>query len=108
MVLAATGTFASLLAHYAVVTVAMNLCVASSYFRLRHAEPGLARPFRAWGYPIAPLLAMTVDAALLAVFLFGATGDTLRSLSWLAIALPFYFIVKRVGARSNQRNRERT
>jgi APA family basic amino acid/polyamine antiporter len=108
MVLAATGTFASLLAHYAVVTVAVNLCIALSYFRLRYAEPGLARPFRAWGYPIAPLFAMTVDAALLAVFLVGQTRDTLRSLSWLAIALPLYFIAKRLGARSGERSRERT
>jgi basic amino acid/polyamine antiporter, APA family len=96
MLLAATGTFASLLAHYAVLTVAMNLCIAMSYFRLRRAEPALARPYRAWGYPIAPLLAMAVDATLLMVFLIGQTRDTLRSLSMLAIALPLYFIAKRL------------
>jgi APA family basic amino acid/polyamine antiporter len=99
MALSATGTFESLLAHYAVVTVALNLCVATSYFRLRRAEPATARPFRAWGYPIAPLLAMMVDAALLAVFLVSQTSKTLYSLSLLAMAVPLYFIAKRLLAR---------
>jgi hypothetical protein len=42
---------------------------------------------------------MMVDAALLAVFLVSQTSKTLYSLSLLAMAVPLYFIAKRLLAR---------
>jgi basic amino acid/polyamine antiporter, APA family len=99
MLLAATRTFESLLAHYAVLTVAMNLCIAASYFRLRRSEPALERPCRAWGHPIAPLIAMLVDAGLLILFLVGRPRQTLYSLSTLALAPPVFLIAKHLVAR---------
>jgi APA family basic amino acid/polyamine antiporter len=99
MLLAATRTFDSLLAHYAVLTVAINLCIAGSYFRLRRTEPALARPFRAWGHPTAPLIAMLVDAGLLVLFLVSRPRQTLYSLATLALALPLFLVARHLVAR---------
>jgi APA family basic amino acid/polyamine antiporter len=95
LILVATGTFTTLLAHYATVAIAINICVAASFFRLRRSEPALARPFRAWGYPVAPLLVMLVDVALLIGLVISETRSTLYTLLMLLTAFPLYLLCKR-------------
>jgi APA family basic amino acid/polyamine antiporter len=64
-------------------------------FRLRRTRPDAQRPYRAWGYPLLPLLyvafALFVEWALL-------THKTLRSIWGLcivAIGIPVYYLWRR-------------
>jgi basic amino acid/polyamine antiporter, APA family len=96
VLLATTGTFVSLLTHYAVIAVVINLVLVASYFRMRRTEATLARPFRAWGHPVAPGLAMLVDAALLIGLIVSRSRSTLYSLLMIALAYPLYLVCRRL------------
>ena len=70
-----TGTYA---VNYAAVIV------------LRLREPGLARPFRAWGYPVTTLLALTGSLVFLAATIHDDVRSALRTAVLLGLALPLY------------------
>jgi APA family basic amino acid/polyamine antiporter len=57
-----TTSFAALLAYVGfTLSVVSGACVVGVVV-LRRREPGLARPYRTWGYPVTPLLFVTLSA----------------------------------------------
>jgi ethanolamine permease len=50
--------------------IIMYIISMASLFRLRQTEPGLARPFRAWGYPIVPAIALGLALVALAAMIY--------------------------------------
>jgi basic amino acid/polyamine antiporter, APA family len=66
--LAATGSFAIVFGLIAIANTISGLIINLSLLRLRRREPGLERPFRAWGYPWLQLLLLAIDGALLVLF----------------------------------------
>ncbi len=97
-VLALTGTFEDLFSLFIFAQWIFYALATASVIRLRQKEPALPRPYRAWGYPVLPLL-----------FVAGAAGVTLslllqrplRSLAGLIVilaGLPFYQRWKKVPA----------
>ncbi len=65
-------------------------------FALRVHQPGLLRPYRAWGYPIVPALYIAVNLAIAAYLLMGSPKPALTSLAFSAAGLPFYFLFARL------------
>jgi APA family basic amino acid/polyamine antiporter len=65
-------------------------------YALRLRQPQLARPYRAWGYPLVPALYLGVNLAIAISLLFGSTTPALVSLAVSAAGLPFYFIFSSV------------
>ena len=63
-VFSSIGSFELLLAVSQFFAVVITILLIVSLFVLRRREPDLPRPFRAWGYPVAPLI-MLVCAVLL-------------------------------------------
>jgi APA family basic amino acid/polyamine antiporter len=64
-------------------------------YALRLRQPGLVRPYRAWGYPVVPALYLAANLAIAVSLLRGSTTPALVSLGVSAIALPFYFLFSR-------------
>jgi APA family basic amino acid/polyamine antiporter len=90
------GTFARLLASLAFFFVTDLALVFLSVFVLRRREPGAARPYRAWGYPVTTALALGCSIAFLAGAVWGDTDNSLYALRLLALSLPVYLVVRRV------------
>jgi len=42
----------------------------ASLFKLRRTEPELARPFKAWGYPVVPAIALGLALVALAAMIY--------------------------------------
>jgi basic amino acid/polyamine antiporter, APA family len=61
-------------------------------FVLRMREPDAPRPFRAWGYPIAPAIYAIASAAILVNGLIRAPGPTGAGALIIAAGLPAYFL----------------
>lgn len=61
-------------------------------FVLRKREPDAPRPFRAWGYPVAPAIYAVVSGAILANGLLRAPGPTGAGALIIAAGLPAYFL----------------
>ena len=87
IVLIASGTFQTLVA-VASFFLAVNYCVSClALITLRRREPGLERPFRAWGYPWIVGIVLAGAAAFLAGTLVGDTRTALYAIGLLAVGL---------------------
>lgn len=66
-----TGSFNTVLGVDAFFIVLLYLITFASLFRLRRREPDTPRPYRAWGYPFVPGLAILSALGLLAAMALG-------------------------------------
>ncbi|HMD87452.1 MAG TPA: amino acid permease [Terriglobia bacterium] len=101
-ILTLTGSYNELLDYVIFAVVLFYILTIAGIFRLRRTRPEAPRPYRAWGYPVLPLLyiafASFVELALL-------THKTLRSfagLSIVAIGIPVYYLWRGRGYRSDE------
>jgi len=98
-ILTLTGSYNELLDYVIFAVVLFYILTIAGIFRLRRMRPDAPRPYRAWGYPVLPLLyiafASFVELALL-------THKTMRSfagLSIVAIGIPVYYLWRRSASR---------
>jgi APA family basic amino acid/polyamine antiporter len=87
VLLIASGTFQNLIA-LASVFLAANYCVCClALVVLRRREPGLARPFRAWGYPGSAAVVVAGAVVFLAGVLVNDTASAVKAMGLLALGL---------------------
>ena len=89
--LALTGTFEELYSLFVFAVWIFFALTGIALLRLRCMEPDLTRPYRAWGYPLTPLI-FVIAAIALTVNLW--TVRPVRSTLGLAVILlgiPFYY-----------------
>ncbi len=65
--------------------------VTASLFVFRKTIPDTPRPYRAFGYPVVPMIFVLVTAALLINTFVAAPSEALRGVALLAAGLPFYW-----------------
>lgn len=63
----------------------------ASVFIFRRTMPNAERPYRAWGYPVVPILFLLVTAWLLGNTLRATPNQALRGLALIAFGLPVYW-----------------
>jgi len=96
--IALTGSFNLAFGLIATLQSASFILVILSLFVLRRREPGMARPFRAMGYPWLPATVLLVDMALFALFLnANRIGGLYATVLWL-LCIPFAMIARRARA----------
>jgi APA family basic amino acid/polyamine antiporter len=61
-------------------------------FVLRRKRPAAERPYRAWGYPVAPALYIIVATIILLVLLIYKTQTTWPGLLIVLTGVPVYFL----------------
>lgn len=94
-VLAASGTFEKLFLLGAFIGVLLDGSMAIALFVLRRREPGLARPYKAFAYPFAPLLYAAIALAIFAGFLVHDPHGSLLAIMAIAASYPLYRLLKR-------------
>lgn len=92
---AATGTYETVVAMNVPVGLVLVIAVNLSALRLRRTEPGLKRPFRMPWFPLPPLLALALNAALLAALVYEDPWHSLGGLLALAAIGLVYFVLGR-------------
>lgn len=71
---------------------------------LRRREPGMARPYRAWGYPVTPVVFILFSAYLIVNSIIAQPKFSLIGAGLLAAGLPFYgYFVRQSGAGAGER-----
>ncbi|HKP71312.1 MAG TPA: APC family permease, partial [Pyrinomonadaceae bacterium] len=65
--------------------------VTASVFLFRRRMPHAERPYRAWGYPVVPVLFLLVTAFLLVNTLMTAPTQALAGLGLILLGLPVYW-----------------
>jgi basic amino acid/polyamine antiporter, APA family len=89
-VLALSGSF-DLLTDYVIFGSWIFYALATAaVFVLRRKMPDAPRPYRAWGYPVVPVLFLLVAGFLLVNTLMTTPGRALAGLGLIALGLPVY------------------
>ena len=71
------------------------LLCAAALFTLRTREPDLRRPYRTFGYPWIPGMALLLSALMLLAFVFGNTLPSLLAIALVAATYPIFRVVQR-------------
>jgi APA family basic amino acid/polyamine antiporter len=66
-------------------------------FRLRQTRPNAERPYKAFGYPVVPILYMIGASVILIVLFVYQTATTWPGLIIVLTGIPVYFIWKKLG-----------
>jgi APA family basic amino acid/polyamine antiporter len=69
----------------------------AAVFVLRRKQPNAERPYRAFGYPVVPVLYILAAAAILGVLLFYKTSTTWPGLVIVLTGIPVYLVWRRLG-----------
>ena len=97
VLLIASGTFQTLIA-LASVFLAVNYCVSClALVVLRRREPGVDRPFRAWGYPWSAAIVVAGALVFLAGVLVNDTESAVKAVGLLAVGLLGRVALARIG-----------
>ena len=89
------GSFEILLAVSQFFAVVITILLIVSLFVLRRREPDLPRPFRAWGYPIAPFIMLVIAVLLFFGYIYSNPYPSLYALAVLAVSYPIFRLVNR-------------
>ena len=96
-VLTLTGTYSDLLTMTAFSSLLFNVLTVIGLFVLRRRRPDLPRPYRAWGYPVVPLLFVAVAAFFLVYMPVADPRNTGLGLLLTAAGVPAYLFWRRPG-----------
>lgn len=90
IVLSSIGTFELLLAIGQFFIVVITILLIVALFVLRRREPDTPRPFRAWGYPFAPLLVLVVASLLFFGYMISNPFPSLYAVAGLLMSYPLF------------------
>jgi amino acid transporter len=89
--LALSGTYIQLTTYVVFVSFLFYGMSAAAVIILRRREPGLARPYRTWGYPVTPLVFIVFAGYLIWNTIVEQPGDSAIGAGLLALGLVFYY-----------------
>ena len=89
-----SGTFEQVIAVLAFFFVANYTLSFASLFVLRKQMPDAPRPYRVWGYPFTPAVALIGSVAFLAGAVAADTTRSLYALGLLAVSYPAYRLLR--------------
>lgn len=90
-----TGTYSELLDYVIFAVLLFYILTIAGIFRLRRTQPDAPRPYRAWGYPVLPLLYMAVAIFVELALLIHKPARSFAGLSLVAIGIPVYYLWRR-------------
>ncbi len=93
--LALSGTYLQLAAYVVFVSFLFYALSCGAVILLRRREPGMARPYRAWGYPITPLVFILFSGYLIVNTILAAPRDAAIGGALLLAGLPVYWYCRR-------------
>jgi basic amino acid/polyamine antiporter, APA family len=91
-VLVVSGSYETLL-DYAMFAIWLSYgLMVAGVIVLRYRQPGLARPYRMWGYPVTPALFVGITCWFLANMLMTRPAPSVAGLLLIATGIPVYFL----------------
>jgi APA family basic amino acid/polyamine antiporter len=92
--LAASGRFDEIIAVAAILVAGMYAANYIAVFVLRAREPQMARPFRAWGYPVTTGLVLAGSLVFLVAAVHNDPVSEWRAAALLGVAIPVYGLMR--------------
>jgi APA family basic amino acid/polyamine antiporter len=98
-VLALIGSFDTLTDYAVFAMWIFYALITSSIFIYRRKFPHLERPYRAWGYPVVPIVFLLVAAWLLYRTIIDSPKQSVTGLVLIGLGLPVYWYFTKYGRR---------
>ena len=95
VVLALSGSYEQLFTYVMFASILFSVAAGIALFVLRRTQPATHRPYRAWGYPIVPLIFVVGSAAFVLNTLVERPVESLAGLGLLALGLPVYWFSRK-------------
>jgi APA family basic amino acid/polyamine antiporter len=89
-----TGSFEAVLVYTQFALLLSSFLAVLGLIVLRFNQPGLARPYRVWGYPVTPLIFLIVTLFMMLYTVQQRTLESLLGLLTALVGLGIYFIVR--------------
>jgi len=93
--LAWSGTYNQLVTYMVFVSFLFYALSAAAVIVLRRREPALERPYRAWGYPVTPVVFILFSGYLIVNTIREAPGDAAIGAGLLLAGLPVYWYCRK-------------
>jgi APA family basic amino acid/polyamine antiporter len=93
--LALSGTYLQLITYMVFVSFLFYALSCAAVMVLRRREPGMARPYRAWGYPVTPVVFIFFSAYLILNTIVEAPSAAAIGAALLLAGLPVYWYCRR-------------
>lgn len=87
-----SGTYNELLDYVIFAVLLFYILTILGLFRLRRTRPDAPRPYRAWGYPVVPILYIVLALFIEGALLMHRPGRSLAGLGIVALGIPIYFL----------------
>lgn len=87
-----SGTYSELLDYVIFAVLLFYILTILGLFRLRRTRPDAPRPYRAWGYPVVPVLYIALALFIEWALLTNLPARSLAGLGIVAIGIPIYFL----------------
>ena len=94
-VLVLCGSLSQLVSYTGFAVVLFSGIAVAALFTLRMREPQAERPFRAWGYPLAPAIFVMASAVIVLNELWQNPRPTLAGLAIILVGVPVYAWMRR-------------
>ena len=99
-VLLLTATFQAVLVYIQFALILSSFLTVLGLLVLRWREPELPRPYRVWGYPLTPLLFLTISGYMLIYVGKSQPLESLAGLGTMLLGLLVYFVFRLFNAPS--------
>ena len=93
-VLIIAGSFEQLFTLATFMNMLIFVFMFSSVIKLRKSEPGLPRPYKAWGYPWTTLIMILISLGLFVSYAFADTSNFIMIIILIALSWPAFLILK--------------
>jgi APA family basic amino acid/polyamine antiporter len=87
-----SGRYSDLLTYSTFASLLFYILTIGGLFILRKKEPDADRPYKAFGYPVIPILYIVITAAICFTLLIYDTRNTGLGLFIVALGIPVYYL----------------
>lgn len=93
-VLCLSGKYSDLLTYATFASLLFYILTIAGLFILRKKEPNTPRPYKAWGYPVIPILYIIITLAICIDLMIYDTRNTGLGLLIVFLGIPVYYLRK--------------
>ncbi|MGB5015108.1 MAG: amino acid permease [Pyrinomonadaceae bacterium] len=101
-ILAMSGSFDALTDYVIFGSWIFYALITSSIFLFRRKYPDAPRPYRAWGYPVVPVIFLLVSGWLLINTMITAPTQSFIGIGLILLGLPVYYFLTLTGKKTSE------
>jgi APA family basic amino acid/polyamine antiporter len=101
-VLCLSGRYGDLLDFIVFTVLLFYILTIAGVFKLRKTQPDMPRPYKAFGYPVIPMLYILMAAFICVVLLWAKPMYTFPGLIIVLLGIPVYYYFQKKGVVTNE------